>query len=97
MQLNNIKPATGAKHYKKRVGRGIGSGLGKTAARGHNGQQSRSGYSHSYGHEGGQMPLVRRIPKRGVDVLSGIEQGLDFKHITMAPQGRLAIGSAATD
>lgn len=65
MQLNNIKPASGAKHAKRRVGRGIGSGLGKTAGRGHKGQKSRSGGYHKVGFEGGQMPLYRRLPKRG--------------------------------
>lgn len=65
MELNNIKPAGGAKHVKRRVGRGIGSGLGKTAGRGHKGQKSRSGGYHKVGFEGGQMPLQRRLPKRG--------------------------------
>ena len=65
MELNNIKPADGAKHAKRRVGRGIGSGLGKTAGRGHKGQKSRSGGFHKVGFEGGQMPLHRRLPKRG--------------------------------
>ena len=65
MQLNTIKAATGAKHAKRRVGRGIGSGLGKTAGRGHKGQKSRSGGSHKVGFEGGQMPMQRRLPKRG--------------------------------
>jgi large subunit ribosomal protein L15 len=65
MELNGIKPAEGAKHYKRRVGRGIGSGLGKTAGRGHKGQKSRSGGYHKVGFEGGQMPLQRRLPKRG--------------------------------
>jgi large subunit ribosomal protein L15 len=65
MELNNIKPADGAKHYKRRVGRGIGSGLGKTAGRGHKGQKSRAGGYHKVGFEGGQMPLQRRLPKRG--------------------------------
>lgn len=65
MQLNNIKPALGAKHAKRRVGRGIGSGLGKTAGRGHKGQKSRSGGYHKVGFEGGQMPMQRRLPKRG--------------------------------
>ena len=65
MQLNNIHPAQGAKHSKRRVGRGIGSGLGKTAGRGHKGQKSRSGGFHKVGFEGGQMPLQRRLPKRG--------------------------------
>ena len=65
MQLNTIKPATGSKHAKRRVGRGIGSGLGKTAGRGHKGQKSRAGGYHKVGFEGGQMPLQRRLPKRG--------------------------------
>jgi len=65
MKLNELKPADGAKHPKKRVGRGIGSGLGKTAGRGHKGQKSRSGGFHKVGFEGGQMPLQRRLPKRG--------------------------------
>ncbi len=65
MELNTIAPAAGAKHAKRRVGRGIGSGLGKTAGRGHKGQKSRSGGYHKVGFEGGQMPLQRRLPKRG--------------------------------
>ena len=65
MQLNSIKPGSGAKHSKRRVGRGIGSGLGKTAGRGHKGQKSRAGGFHKVGFEGGQMPLQRRLPKRG--------------------------------
>ena len=65
MELNTIQPAAGAKHAKRRVGRGIGSGLGKTAGRGHKGQKSRSGGYHKVGFEGGQMPLQRRLPKRG--------------------------------
>jgi len=65
MELNSIKPADGAKHYKRRVGRGIGSGLGKTAGRGHKGQKSRAGGYHKVGFEGGQMPMQRRLPKRG--------------------------------
>jgi large subunit ribosomal protein L15 len=65
MELNSIKPQEGAKHAKRRVGRGIGSGLGKTAGRGHKGQKSRSGGYHKVGFEGGQMPLQRRLPKRG--------------------------------
>jgi large subunit ribosomal protein L15 len=65
MQLNKIKPAAGAKHAKKRVGRGIGCGLGKTAGRGHKGQKARAGGYHKVGFEGGQMPLQRRLPKRG--------------------------------
>ena len=65
MQLNTIKPASGAKKARRRVGRGIGSGLGKTAGRGHKGQKSRAGGYHKVGFEGGQMPLQRRLPKRG--------------------------------
>jgi len=65
MELNTIKPAAGAKKARRRVGRGIGSGLGKTAGRGHKGQKSRSGGFHKVGFEGGQMPLQRRLPKRG--------------------------------
>jgi large subunit ribosomal protein L15 len=65
MELNSIKPAAGAKKARRRVGRGIGSGLGKTAGRGHKGQKSRSGGYHKVGFEGGQMPLQRRLPKRG--------------------------------
>ena len=70
MQINTIKPAAGAKHAKRRVGRGIGSGLGKTAGRGHKGQKSRSGGFHKVGFEGGQMPLQRRLPKRGFKSLA---------------------------
>lgn len=65
MNLNNLQPAYGAKQAKRRVGRGIGSGLGKTAGRGHKGQKSRAGGFHRVGFEGGQMPLQRRLPKRG--------------------------------
>ena len=70
MQLNKMKPAAGSKHSKKRVGRGIGCGLGKTAGRGHKGQKARSGGFHKVGFEGGQMPLQRRLPKRGFVSLS---------------------------
>ncbi len=65
MNLNTIKPADGSKKNRRRVGRGIGSGLGKTAGRGHKGQKSRAGGYHKVGFEGGQMPLQRRLPKRG--------------------------------
>ena len=65
MQINTIKPAEGSKKARRRVGRGIGSGLGKTAGRGHKGQKSRAGGFHKVGFEGGQMPLQRRLPKRG--------------------------------
>ncbi len=67
MELNTIKPAAGAKKNRRRVGRGIGSGLGKTGGRGHKGQKSRSGGFHKVGFEGGQMPLQRRLPKRGFE------------------------------
>ena len=70
MFLNTIKPANGAKHSSKRVGRGIGSGLGKTATRGHKGQKSRAGGFHKVGFEGGQMPLQRRLPKRGFNSMN---------------------------
>lgn len=67
MELNTLKPAPGAKKARRRVGRGIGSGLGKTAGRGHKGQKSRAGGFHKVGFEGGQMPLQRRLPKRGFE------------------------------
>jgi len=70
MKLNELKPAAGSTHARKRVGRGIGSGLGKTAGRGHKGQKSRSGGFHKVGFEGGQMPLQRRLPKRGFRSMS---------------------------
>jgi len=70
MELNSIKPPSGAKRAKRRVGRGIGSGLGKTAGRGHKGQKSRAGGFHKVGFEGGQMPLQRRLPKRGFKSLT---------------------------
>ena len=70
MRLNTIKPGEGSKKARKRVGRGIGSGLGKTCGRGHKGQKSRSGGFHKVGFEGGQMPLQRRLPKRGFNSLT---------------------------
>jgi len=70
MELNTIKPAEGSKKERRRVGRGIGSGLGKTAGRGHQGQKSRAGGFHKVGFEGGQMPLQRRLPKRGFKSLA---------------------------
>ncbi len=69
-QLNSLKPAEGSKHAKRRVGRGIGSGLGKTCGRGHKGQKSRTGGFHKVGFEGGQMPLQRRLPKRGFTAMN---------------------------
>lgn len=71
MRLNSLKPATGSRLTPKRVGRGIGSGLGKTSGRGHKGQKARAGGFHKVGFEGGQMPLQRRLPKRGFRSLSG--------------------------
>ena len=73
MKLHDLSPAKGSKRNRKRVGRGPGSGLGKTAGRGHNGQKSRAGYSRRFGFEGGQMPLVRRVPKRGFTNIFRIE------------------------
>jgi large subunit ribosomal protein L15 len=70
MQLNTLKPAEGSKKNRRRVGRGIGSGLGKTSGRGHKGQKSRAGGFHKVGFEGGQMPLYRRLPKRGFNSLT---------------------------
>ena len=91
MELNGIKPADGAKHYKRRVGRGIGSGIGKTAGRGHKGQKSRAGGYHKVGFEGGQMPLQRRLPKRGFK-----SQSLQFNaEVTLTSLERL--GAAEVD
>ncbi len=87
MQLNTLKPAAGAKRAKRRVGRGIGSGLGKTAGRGHKGQKSRAGGFHKVGFEGGQMPLQRRLPKRGfVSRAAGLTA-----EVTLADLQRLAL------
>jgi large subunit ribosomal protein L15 len=91
MELNGIKPAAGAKHAKRRVGRGIGSGLGKTAGRGHKGQKSRAGGYHKVGFEGGQMPLQRRLPKRGFKSQSAKFNG----EISLAALERL--GAAEVD
>ena len=104
--LNNLKPAAGSTHKKKRVGRGPGSGLGKTAGRGNKGQKSRSGYSSKVGFEGGQMPLQRRLPKRGftnifkkqwIEVTlatleSGFEAGDEITPETMHERGVIAKG-----
>ncbi len=73
MELHDLHPAPGAKKTRKRIGRGPGSGNGKTAGKGHKGQKSRSGYSRRYGFEGGQMPLVRRLPKRGFTNIFKVE------------------------
>jgi large subunit ribosomal protein L15 len=80
MQLNTIKPQEGSKKARRRVGRGIGSGLGKTAGRGHKGQKSRAGGYHKVGFEGGQMPMQRRLPKRG------------FKSQTLKYAGQITLG-----
>jgi large subunit ribosomal protein L15 len=85
MELNTIKPSAGAKRARRRVGRGIGSGLGKTAGRGHKGQKSRAGGFHKVGFEGGQMPLQRRLPKRGFKSLTGKYNG----EVTLADLQRL--------
>jgi large subunit ribosomal protein L15 len=76
MELNDIKPAAGSRKPRRRVGRGIGSGLGKTAGRGHKGQKSRAGGYHKVGFEGGQMPLQRRLPKRGFRPVSRSEYAI---------------------
>ncbi len=87
MELNNLKPGDGAKHSKKRVGRGIGSGLGKTAGRGHKGQHSRAGGYKKIGFEGGQMPLHRRLPKRGfVSLTAG-----DTAQVRLSDLAKLAV------
>lgn len=85
MKLNTIKPAEGSKRSIRRVGRGIGSGLGKTCGRGHKGQKSRAGGFHKVGFEGGQMPLHRRLPKRGFVSLSKDKRG----QITLTDLNRL--------
>jgi large subunit ribosomal protein L15 len=88
MELNKIKPAEGSKKARRRVGRGIGSGLGKTAGRGHKGQKSRAGGYHKVGFEGGQMPMQRRLPKRGFK-----SQTLKYNaEITLADLQKLALG-----
>jgi large subunit ribosomal protein L15 len=88
MELNTIQPAVGAKHAKRRVGRGIGSGIGKTAGRGHKGQKSRSGGFHKVGFEGGQMPLQRRLPKRGFKSMHAT-----FKaEVRLSDLNKLAVG-----
>lgn len=90
MLLNTIKPGAGAKHAKRRVGRGIGSGLGKTAGRGHKGQKSRAGGFHKVGFEGGQMPLQRRLPKRGFKSLTaGNVAEVRLSELTLLPVGEV--------
>jgi large subunit ribosomal protein L15 len=87
MELNSIKPADGAKKDKRRVGRGIGSGLGKTAGRGHKGQKSRAGGFHKVGFEGGQMPMHRRLPKRGFVSLTKA----DTAHVRLSELAALGV------
>ena len=107
MDISNLKPKKGSKHAKKRVGRGPGSGLGKTAGRGEKGQKSRSGFSRQLGFEGGQMPLHRRLPKRGftnifkrehavvnVSQLEQFENGMTIDEATLRKAG-LVKGAAA--
>ena len=90
MQLNNLAPGAGAKHASKRVGRGIGSGLGKTCGRGHKGQKSRTGGFHKVGFEGGQMPLQRRLPKRGfVSLAKGKNAEITLSELNALPIGEV--------
>jgi large subunit ribosomal protein L15 len=93
MELNDIKPAPGAKKNPRRVGRGIGSGLGKTAGRGHKGQKSRAGGFHKVGFEGGQMPLQRRLPKRGFLAVT-IDKAVEVRSGDLAKVGADAIDLA---
>ena len=90
MELNTIKPGAGARKARRRVGRGIGSGLGKTAGRGHKGQKSRAGGYHKVGFEGGQMPLQRRLPKRGF-LATTIEKAAEVRSGDLARVGAEAI------
>ena len=88
MRLNNLKPAPGAKHAKKRVGRGPGSGHGKTSTRGHKGQKARAGGGKAPGFEGGQMPLIRRIPKRGfTNPFKQPAQVVNVRHLVLLAEG----------
>jgi large subunit ribosomal protein L15 len=93
MELNTIKPAAGSKKARRRVGRGIGSGLGKTAGRGHKGQKARAGGFHKVGFEGGQMPLQRRLPKRGF-LATTIEKAAEVRSGDLARVGAEAIDLA---
>jgi large subunit ribosomal protein L15 len=90
MELNTIKPAAGSKKNRRRVGRGIGSGLGKTAGRGHKGQKSRAGGYHKVGFEGGQMPLQRRLPKRGFHAVT-IDKAVEVRSGDLAKCGVEAV------
>ena len=98
MRLNTMKPAAGSKKAKRRVGRGIGSGLGKTAGRGHKGQKARSGGFHKVGFEGGQMPLQRRLPKRGFVSRSRLDVAevrlSDLARLPLAEMDLLALKAA---
>ena len=90
MRLNTIKPGEGSKKARKRVGRGIGSGLGKTCGRGHKGQKSRSGGFHKVGFEGGQMPMQRRLPKRGfVSLVAGRNVEVRLSELDKLPVGEV--------
>ena len=92
MKLNTIQPAEGSTHAKRRVGRGIGSGLGKTSGRGHKGQKSRAGGFHKVGFEGGQMPLQRRLPKFGFNNINRVE----YKAVNLDTLQTLAEATKAT-
>lgn len=93
MNLSNLKPAAGSTHHEKRIGRGQGSGHGGTSTRGHKGAQSRSGYSHKLGFEGGQMPLQRRMPKFGFTNIKRVE----YKPINLDTLEQLAANKNITD
>ena len=93
MNLSNLKPAAGSTHHEKRIGRGQGSGHGGTSTRGHKGAQSRSGYSHKLGFEGGQMPLQRRMPKFGFTNIKRVE----YKPINLDTLEALAANKNITD
>ena len=93
MNLSNLKPAAGSTHHEKRIGRGQGSGHGGTSTRGHKGAQSRSGYSHKLGFEGGQMPLQRRMPKFGFNNIKRVE----YKPINLDTLEALAANKTITD
>ena len=93
MNLSNLKPAAGSTHHEKRIGRGQGSGHGGTSTRGHKGAQSRSGYSHKLGFEGGQMPLQRRMPKFGFTNINRVE----YKPINLDTLEALAANKNITD
>jgi large subunit ribosomal protein L15 len=98
VKLNGIKPARGSRPAKKRVGRGIGSGFGKTAGRGHKGQKSRAGGFHKIGFEGGQMPLQRRVPKRGfVSHLRKDSTEVRLSDLQTVPAGRQEMGADVID